>query len=212
VTAAETLRRFVAALERAGVPYMLTGSYASSYHALPRATRDLDFVIWPTREQIRALVAELPRGEFYVEERAALEALSRYGQFYAINLATGWKADFIIRKPRPYSEAEFGRRYRASLDGVELTIATAEDVLLAKLEWAKLGESSRQIEDAAEILKARNAQLDHAFLNQWVRQLGIDAQWNAALHLAGIGRGTSGDLTASTNRWTSRVTHLQRPL
>ncbi|HEV3052940.1 MAG TPA: hypothetical protein VGX50_21715 [Longimicrobium sp.] len=187
MTAAESLRQFVDALERAGVPYMLTGSYASSYHALPRATRDLDFVIWPTREQIRALVAELPRGEFYVDERVALEALNSYGQFNAISLATGWKADFIIRKPRPFSETEFSRRYRASLDGVELTIATAEDVLLAKLEWAKLGESSRQIEDAAEILKARNAQLDHAYLTQWIRQLGVDPQWEAALRVAGIG-------------------------
>lgn len=187
MTAAESLRRFVDALERAGVPYMLTGSYASSYHALPRATRDLDFVIWPTREQIRALIAELPRGEFYVDERVALEALSSYGQFNVISLATGWKADFMIRKPRPFSETEFSRRYRATLDGVELAIATAEDVLLAKLEWAKLGESSRQIEDAAEILKARNTQLDQAYLNQWIQQLGVYAQWNAALRVAGIG-------------------------
>lgn len=86
-----------------------------------------------------------------------------------------------------FSETEFSRRYRASLDGVELTIATAEDVLLAKLEWAKLGESSRQIEDAAEILKARNAQLDHAYLTQWIRQLGVETQWSAALRVAGVG-------------------------
>ena len=187
MTAAESLREFVEALERAGVPYMLTGSYASSYHALPRATRDLDFVIWPSREQIRALVAELPRSEFYVDEQAALEALSSYGQFNVISMTSGWKADFIIRKPRPFSETEFNRRYRANLDGIELTIATAEDVLLAKLEWAKLGESNRQIEDAAAILKARYEQLDHAYLNEWIQPLGVAAQWSAALRVAGIG-------------------------
>ena len=37
----------VAQLERARVPYMITGSVASSYHGEPRATRDLDIVIDP---------------------------------------------------------------------------------------------------------------------------------------------------------------------
>ena len=186
MNATESLRKFVDALERAGVPYMLTGSYASSFHSLPRATRDLDFVISPTREQVRALVAELPKDEFYVDERAALEALNGHGQFNAIDTTTGWKADFIIQKPRSFSRSEFERRYRATLDGVELTIATAEDVLLAKLEWAKLGSSDRQIEDAATILKARADRMDRPYLEVWIRQLGVESQWQAALRAAGI--------------------------
>jgi hypothetical protein len=186
VNATASLRKFVDALERAGVPYMLTGSYASSFHSLPRATRDLDFVISPTREQIRALVAELPKDEFYVDERAALEALNGYGQFNAIDTTTGWKADFIIQKPRSFSRSEFERRYRAALDGVELTIATAEDVVLAKLEWAKLGASDRQIEDAATVLRARAQKLDWDYLDRWALQLGVEAQWSAAVRAAGI--------------------------
>ncbi|MFL5541850.1 MAG: hypothetical protein ACJ8J0_22880, partial [Longimicrobiaceae bacterium] len=58
--AMNALRLFVEALERAAVPYMLTGSYASSFHSTPRATQDLDFVVAPTREQVRALVNSLP--------------------------------------------------------------------------------------------------------------------------------------------------------
>jgi hypothetical protein len=186
VTATESLRKFVDALERVGIPYMLTGSYASSFHSLPRATRDLDFVISPTREQIRALVAALPKDEFYVDERAALEALNGHGQFNAIDTITGWKADFIIRKPRSFSTSEFERRYRATLDGVELTIATAEDVVLAKLEWAKLGSSDRQIEDAATVLRARAPHLDWDYLDRWTRHLGVEIQWRAALDAARI--------------------------
>jgi hypothetical protein len=41
-----------------------------------------------------------------------------------------------------------------------ITLATPEDVLLAKLEWAKLGDSDRQIEDAAGILKMQRDSLD----------------------------------------------------
>jgi hypothetical protein len=37
----------IAQLERVGVPSMITGSVASSFHGEPRATRDLDIVIDP---------------------------------------------------------------------------------------------------------------------------------------------------------------------
>jgi hypothetical protein len=182
------LSRFVDVLERVGMPYMLTGSYASSYHSVPRATIDLDFVVAPTREQVRSLVALLPRDEFYVDEGAALEALDTRGQFNAIHIDSGWKADFIIQKPDPFNACEFERRYRANLDGVELTIATAEDVVLAKLDWARLGGSARQIEDAATVLRTRRQKLDWDYLDSWVARLGVEAQWSAALHAAGINR------------------------
>lgn len=188
MSATDVLRRFVVALEGAAVPYMLTGSYASSFHSLPRATRDLDFVVAPTREQILSLVAALPRDEFYVDEQAALEALDTRGQFNAIDLESGWKADFIIQKLDPFNECEFRRRYRVTLDGVELTIATAEDVVLAKLEWAKLGASDRQIEDVATLLRARARKLDWDYVDDWVRRLGVETQWIGALHASGIDR------------------------
>lgn len=186
MNAQESLRSFVDALDRARVPYMLTGSYASSFHSLPRATRDLDFVISPTRNQVLALVAALPKEQFYVDEHAALEALNTQGQFNVIDMNTGWKADFIIRKLRSFSQAEFERRYRVTLDGVELSIATAEDVLLAKLEWAKLGGSDRQIEDAAAILRTRPREIDRPYVDGWIRQLGLEPQWAAALRISGI--------------------------
>jgi hypothetical protein len=64
-------------------------------------------------------------------------------------------------------------------------VAAPEDIVLSKLEWAKAGGSLRQIEDAAGILKAQPA-LDFAYLAEWVRDLGIEEQWNAARAAAGI--------------------------
>ncbi len=42
------LTRVVGALDGAGVPYMLAGSFASSHHGVPRATQDIDIVVDPT--------------------------------------------------------------------------------------------------------------------------------------------------------------------
>ncbi len=56
---------------------MLTGSFASSYHGAPRATQDIDIVIAPSPDQLRALVRFLPETEYYVDLDAALDGLAR---------------------------------------------------------------------------------------------------------------------------------------
>jgi hypothetical protein len=180
------LRRFVEALDRAGVPYMLTGSHAGGYWGPGRMTEDIDFVVMPTRDQLRALLDQLPSTAFYVDDRVAFEALNEHGQFNAIDFASAYKADFIIRKQRPFSEEEFRRRMHAIVADVPVMIATAEDVILSKLEWSKIGGSARQIEDAARILGSRLDRLDRAYIETWVRRIELDREWNAALREAGF--------------------------
>jgi hypothetical protein len=186
VTAAELFRRVVTRLEAAGIPYMLTGSFASSYHGLPRATQDIDLVIAPTREQLRQLIIHFSPPEYYVDEAAALDALAHESQFNVIDLTTGWKIDFICRRDRPFSRTEFERRTRTDLEGLPLFIATAEDVVLAKLEWAKLGGSQRQLEDVAGLLRLRQGDLDQEYLLHWVASLELMPQWVAAHQAAGL--------------------------
>jgi hypothetical protein len=177
----DVFARVRAALEAAGVPHMLTGSFASSFHGAPRATQDIDIVIAPSREQLLALIAQFPADMYYVSRDAALEALARHDQFNVIDLATGWKVDFIMRKPRAFSREEFERRRPADLSGVvEMNVASAEDILLAKLEWAKRGGSARQIEDAAGIIRLQGERLDTAYVQRWVAALGLHEQWQAA--------------------------------
>jgi hypothetical protein len=54
------LLRISNALERAEVPFMITGSFASAAHGLPRATQDLDIVIDPSgSEALEALLRQL---------------------------------------------------------------------------------------------------------------------------------------------------------
>lgn len=42
MTAEELFRRITGALDRAEIPYMVTGSFASAFHGVPRATQDID--------------------------------------------------------------------------------------------------------------------------------------------------------------------------
>jgi hypothetical protein len=160
---------------------MLTGSFASAYHGVPRSTQDIDFVIEATPAQLRAFVMSLPREEYYADVDTALEAQRRRSLFNVIDLATGWKIDLIIRKARAFSQEEFGRRQRVELQNILIFVATAEDIVIAKLEWAKLAASQRQIEDVTAILRMRWESLDHSYLEKWVQALGLTQEWNAAL-------------------------------
>ena len=180
----EALQRIAAELNRAGIAYMLTGSFASVFYGSPRSTQDIDLVIAANRAQLQTFVESLSRGEYYVEEDAALEALKRESLFNIIDLKTSWKIDMIIRKSRAFSQEEFGRRRLSNLEGMSLYVASAEDIILAKLEWAKLGKSNRQIEDAAGILKMRIDSLDRSYVDKWVRELGVTKEWSEALRLA----------------------------
>jgi predicted nucleotidyltransferase len=181
VSLAAFLEKVVEVLHEAGVSYMLTGSLASAFHAVPRATQDVDVVIEAQREGIERLIEGLVAAGWYADLDAALEAWRGQTQFNAIEPDTGWKADFIVRKDRAYSREEFSRRERISLLGVELAVASLEDVLIAKLEWGRLGDSALQRRDVAQLLERTWQRLDRAYVEKWVKELGMEAEWRAAL-------------------------------
>jgi len=178
-------RRLIEALERAQVPYMVTGSYASSAHGTPRATNDIDIIIAPTNAELWELIREFPSDRYYADEDDAFDAFARHSQFNVIDYATSWKADLIVKKDREFSDVEFARRRSHVIAGKVVHLVSAEDILIAKLEWHQLGESERQIEDAAGVIQRQGAALDRAYVERWVRELGLETEWAKALALAG---------------------------
>jgi hypothetical protein len=182
----EVFQRIAAALNQAGIAYMLSGSFASAYYGAPRSTQDIDLVIEATPAQLRVFVQSLPSNEYYADADAALEAHRRRSLFNVIDLASGWKIDLIIRKSRAFSEEEFRRRQQVNLHGATLFVASAEDIVISKLEWSSLAQSQRQIEDVAAILRARWAQLDRFYLEKWILELGLNKEWSDAQRAAGI--------------------------
>ncbi len=57
---------------------------------------------------MQKLVQQFPEEEYYVSRDAALQAYGAESLFNGIDLNSGWKIDFIIRKSRPFSLEEFG--------------------------------------------------------------------------------------------------------
>ena len=85
-------------LERAGIPYMLTGSIALSYYAQPRMTRDIDLVVELSGRDARS-VAALFSPDYYVAEADVGRAMATQGMFNVLHLDKVVKLDLIVEPP-----------------------------------------------------------------------------------------------------------------
>lgn len=159
---------------------MVTGSVAAAFRGVSRATMDVDLVIDPSAAALDELVRRVEALGLYVSEDAAREALAHEGMFNVVDPETGWKADLIVRKRRPFSEAEFARREVVDFLGINLAVASLEDVILTKLEWARLGASARQIEDVRGLLRLAGDHVDRGYLERWLDPLGVRSEWELA--------------------------------
>ncbi len=160
------------ALDECGISYMITGSFAGNVHGVPRATQDADVIIEAHREGLNAFL-DMFTDTFYVSSEAVQQALETQGMFNIIHLETGFKVDLIVRKARPFSREEFSRRRRLPFLGRSVWFASAEDIILAKLEWSKMGSSERQFNDALNVAKIQGKTINQDYLNKWAQSLGV---------------------------------------
>ena len=172
--------RLIDALTTSGVPHMVSGSFASTYYGIPRTTQDIDIVADFSVSSLRRFLACLPEDQYYVSHDAAREAVRVRGQFNVIDFESGWKVDLIQRKSRAFSATEFERRATAEMLGINVQIATPEDVVLSKLEWAKKAGSERQLRDVVGVLEVSGPTMDTAYIESWVEALGVRELWGRA--------------------------------
>ncbi len=149
-----------------------------------RATQDIDIVVDLNESLLACFLAKLPPDNYSVDADTAREALASRSPFNIIDLCTGWKADIVVRKLRPFSVEELRRASTANIHGVDARVASAEDTVLSKLEWAAMGESERQLRDVAGIIEVQAGSLDLAYVEKWATELGVDELWRRALQLA----------------------------
>lgn len=171
MTLVDLLPRAIEMLESEQVPYMLTGSIASSFYGEVRSTRDIDIVIDPDPGALERLISRLRAEGLYADRDAARVALAERGQFNAVLGES--KIDFVIRKETPFGRTEFGRRRHEQLPGFGVDIVAVEDLILTKLVWASQTDSERHRRDVAGMLNIWVEQLDREYLVTWAEELGV---------------------------------------
>ena len=153
-----------------GIRYLVSGSIASSFYGIPRATRDADIVAEIGSWQVVPLVKAL-KAEFYVDADLVADAVLHKSSFNIFYMATMFKVDVFVLKETQVFQLEMDRRKEYQIPEqkhISLYMATAEDIIIQKLLWYRLGGevSDNQWSDVLGVLKVQKEMLDYKYLKQ----------------------------------------------
>ena len=171
------LRPVIAALDALTVRHYVGGSLASSAHGVARASLDADIVAALEAEHIDPLVHRLESAYYIPIDRLSAAVAARSSCNF-IHLATMFKIDLFVSKGRPFDHQAIDRARPQAIDdspdAPRIPIASAEDTVLAKLEWFRLGgeTSERQWWDIVGVLRVTH-DADQAYLRRWATALGV---------------------------------------
>lgn len=176
---AGALERVLHALDNIGVRYMVGGSLASSIHGIQRSTRDIDIVAAIEEHHAAALASDLG-GEFYIDAESARDALRTGRPFNLIHFTTSYKFDIFPIPDDPYYQTQLQRSELKEIafgDHITVTshVAAAEDAVLTKLVWYRLGgeQSDQQWNDVRGIRSVQGTRLDNNYLRKWATHLRV---------------------------------------
>lgn len=170
----EAARQISQVFESLSIRHAIVGSVASSLRGVPRATVDVDFVVDLAHAHLTPLMEALG-SQYYMSEEAAVEAIRRTGMFNLIHTFTGYKIDVHLAGEDPYEQTKLARAISMKVaEGAKLKVATAEDLILSKLRWYRLGGefSERQWKDVLGIFVFQ-PELDLAYLTRWAENLKV---------------------------------------
>jgi hypothetical protein len=186
------LRPVVAAFQQLGVEYYVGGSVASGVLGEPRQTLDADLIVAMFARHAAPLVEAL-QGDYYADLSSILGAIEHQSSFNLIHLATMVKVDVYVSWRSEFARSQFARRIRANLSAegplLEVYLASAEDTVLAKLDWYRQGGrvSDRQWRDVLGVLKVQTQSVDLPYLREWAARLGLTDDLQRACGEAGLG-------------------------
>jgi len=129
------LKDVTSRLDRAGVRYMISGSMALNYYALPRMTRDIDLVVEMTTQDLERVSREFS-GVYYMAEDSMRTAVAQRGVFNLIHLEALIKNDIVVRKEGEFRTTEFSRRREAEIGGAKMFIVASVD----SIDWGDVGD------------------------------------------------------------------------
>jgi hypothetical protein len=165
----EIVREVVELLELEAVDYLLVGGIASMHHAVPRFTKDADFVVAAPAAELEKVLAKLPPA-FVLDPQARMELFTGTMRWVIAVEGTVYKIELFLLGSDSHHVEEFKRRQRVWLPLIERDawLATAEDLIVQKLRWAR----PQDVSDVGDILSVSGKSLDFAYIEKWCREHG----------------------------------------
>jgi hypothetical protein len=164
----------IRALNEEGIPYMLTGSNAANLYAIPRSTKDADFVVQLDRAGVDGLARRLPP-EIEFEAQLSFETVTGTRRYILKIARSAFKIELFLLSDDAHDQLRFGRRRRQQMADLDVWVPTAEDVIITKLRWSRQGKRSKDLDDARNVIEAQMGVLDWPYIERWCNEHGTRA-------------------------------------
>ncbi|MFP3939511.1 MAG: nucleotidyl transferase AbiEii/AbiGii toxin family protein [Thermoanaerobaculia bacterium] len=137
------IERVLAALERAGVRYLVVGGVAVVLHGFLRTTADLDLVVHLEPDNVRRALNALtelgyhPRAPVPPESFADPETRKRWIRDKNLRVFSFWseagplEVDLFVEEPFDFEDV-FRRAVRVPLKGIEVSVVPRRDLIALK--------------------------------------------------------------------------------
>jgi predicted nucleotidyltransferase len=174
MTLRDLVRDVVALLEESSTDYMIVGAMAYFLYGRPRATKDADFVVATNAATLEQILDRLPVG-CRLDPQARMELFTGTMRWVVDVDGTPLKLELFLLSDDAHHREEFARRKRQRLPhvGLEASVATAEDLIVQKLRWAR----DKDIADVRDIVGVQGDALDFPYIERWCRTHGTLARF-----------------------------------
>lgn len=163
-------------LEKANIPYMITGAWSVIYYGRIRTSHDLDFLVEIKLTDTPKILKLIKKEglDFLLQEGSVEAAIKNETMFNIIYLPTMDKIDFWILKNQEYDKVRLGRKVKVEAWGQTMWLSSAEDTIVQKLVWYSKSRIEKHLIDAAFVWQIQKSNLDMNYVSRWVQKLGLE--------------------------------------
>lgn len=171
MTGNEATLAVIDALEALAIPYMLVGSLSSNVYGIPRSTHDADFVIECAVDLLPRLATQLGSA-FRLDPQMTFETATLTRRHILTVIGIPFSIEFFHLSDDPHDQERFRRRHRLPTMGREVSLPTAEDVIITKLRWIVNARRTKDREDVRDVIAVQGLNLDWPYIYTWCDQHG----------------------------------------
>ncbi len=161
---AELVIAVIEALEAESIPYFLAGSIASMVYGIPRATKDVEFVVEIGGGGIDRLARRLA-GQFEFDPQQHVETSTWTRRYILRSSRPVFEVELFIKSADPHHLEQWTRRrmLHNPILGRDAWMPAPEDVVIQKLRWGR----PKDIADVETVIGVQGAKLDWTYIERW---------------------------------------------
>jgi len=182
----EAVISVIRAMEDLEIDYMVTGSFASNAHGVPRSTKDADLIVEAAPDQIARLFDGL-QPPLRSDPQMLFETVTSSRRWLVRMDKSPFVIELFLLNSHAFDRSRFDRRLRLEvLPGVQAWLPTAEDVIVQKLRWSVRAKRPKDFSDACEVIEVQAGNLDWLYIEKWCAELGATEALAEARRIAEI--------------------------